>query len=93
MWTHEVQLCGVVVAGHEQVRLVFVGRWVRSGGLRRSRQPLEVELVCVPLPVHLGHDVLVVVIPAQRWRQPALLKAGLNLIGQSKVPERASVVK
>jgi hypothetical protein len=42
--------------------------------LRRRCQPLEVELVSVPLPVHLGHDVLVVVVPAQRWRSPVLIK-------------------
>jgi hypothetical protein len=52
-----------MIAGHEQVGLVFVGSRVGCGGLRRRRQPLEVELVGIPLAVYLGHYVLVVVIP------------------------------
>lgn len=51
------------VTGHEQLALVLVGGRIRGGGLRRCRQTLEVELVRVPLPVDLRHDVLVVVIP------------------------------
>lgn len=58
----EVQLWAVVVAGHEEVRLVLVG-WVARRGLRGLRQPLEVELVGVSLSVHFRHDVLVVVVP------------------------------
>lgn len=65
MWTHEVQLGGMVVAGHEEVGLVLVGGRVRCGGLRRRCQSLEVELVGVSLPVHLCHDILVIVVPAQ----------------------------
>ena len=65
MWTHKVQLRGMVVAGHEKVGLVLVGGRVRCGGLRRRRQSLEVELVGVSLPMHLGHDILVIVIPVQ----------------------------
>ena len=64
MWAHEVQLSRMVVAGHEEVRLVFVGCRVRSSWLCRGCQALEVELVGVPFPVHLRHDVLIVVIPA-----------------------------
>lgn len=60
---HEVEL-GVAVARHEEVALVFVGRRVRRGRLRGRCQALEVELVGVPLPVHLGHDIFVVVVPA-----------------------------
>lgn len=63
MRTHEVELGGVVIAGHEEVRLVLVGGGVGGGRLRRCCQPLEVELVRVPLAVHLRHYVLVVVIP------------------------------
>ena len=52
-----------MVGRHEQVRLVLVGRigWCRLGCGGKS---LEVELVGVAFTVHLGHDVLVVVIPA-----------------------------
>ena len=53
----------MTVARHEELALVFVRRWIRSGWLRRRRQALEVELVRVPLAVDLRHDVLVVVIP------------------------------
>lgn len=66
MGTHEVELGGVVVAGHEEVALVLVGRRIRRGGLCRRRQALEVELVRVPLAMDLRHDVLVVVIPGGR---------------------------
>jgi len=61
--TDQVELGTGVVGRHEQVRLVLVGRigWRRLGGGRKS---LEVELVGVAFAVHLGHDVLIVVIPA-----------------------------
>jgi len=65
MWAHEVQLGGMVVAGHEQVGLVLVGGRVRCGGLRRRCKSLEVELVGVSFPVHFGHDILVIVVPVQ----------------------------
>lgn len=59
---HQVQL-GVAVTGHEELALVFVRRRIGRRRLRRGCQPLEIELVRVPLAVHLRHDVLVVVIP------------------------------
>lgn len=65
-WRHKVQFC-VPVAGHKQLALILVRGWVRSCGLRRCRQTLEVELVRVPLPVDLCHDVLVVIIPGNRY--------------------------
>ena len=65
MWAHEVQLGRMVVAGHEQVGLVLVGGRIRCGGLRRRCKSLEVELVGVSLPVQFGHNILVIVVPAQ----------------------------
>jgi len=56
----------VMIGGHEQVRLVFVRGRVRGRGLGGRRQPLEIELVRVSLPVHLRHYVLVVIVPANR---------------------------
>ena len=58
----------VPIAGHEQLRLVLVGGRVGRRRLHRLRQSGEVELVRVPLSVHLRHDVLVVVV-AQRAAQ------------------------
>jgi len=69
---HQVQL-GVSVTGHEQLALVLVSRRVGRCRLRRSRQTLEVELVRVPLAVHLRHDVLVVVVPASIPTRPSNL--------------------
>lgn len=55
------------------VRLVLVVRWhdchvplALGLSLTRRHQAVEVELVRVPLAVHLGHDVLVVVVPARK---------------------------
>lgn len=62
---HQIQL-GVAVTGHEELALVLVRRRVSRRRLCRGRQTLEIELVRVPLAVHLRHDVLVVVIPADR---------------------------
>lgn len=60
---HEAAELGAVVVGaHEQLALVLVAAGVAGGGLRGRRQALKVELVGVPLPVHLRHDVLVVVV-------------------------------
>ena len=63
MSADQVELGSGVVRRHEQVRLVLVGRIGRSG-LSGGRQALEIELVGVAFAVHLGHDVLVVVISA-----------------------------
>jgi len=61
--THEVEFGGVVVvAGHEEVALVLVGGRVGGRGLRGRRQPLEIEFVGVPLAMHFGHYVLIVVV-------------------------------
>lgn len=62
MRTHERgQFCSVMVGRHKQIALVLVG-WI-AGRLSSGRQTLEVELVGVPLAVHLGHNVLVVIVP------------------------------
>lgn len=64
MGTHEgAELSAVMIGSHEQVALVFVR--VLAGWLGRSCQSLEIEFVCVPLAVHLGHNVLIVVISAE----------------------------
>lgn len=63
MWTHETAQLGAVMVGtHKQLTLVFVATGVASCWLRRRRQPLKVEFVCVPLAVHFGHDILIVVV-------------------------------
>ena len=62
---HEVQVVGVVVmvvARHEQLRLVLVGGRVGGRRLHRLCQSGEVELIGVALTVDLRHDVLVVVV-------------------------------
>lgn len=65
--THEgTQLASVVVGRHEQVALVLVR--VLTGRLGCSSQSLEIEFVCVPLSVHLRHDIFVVVISASKDR-------------------------
>lgn len=62
MGSDEVELGAGVIRRHEQVRLVLVGRVGRCW-LRGRCQSLEVEFVGVALPVHLRHDVLIVVVP------------------------------
>ena len=52
---------GVMGEEGRVIRRVLV-RAVGSLGLTRSHQGVEVKLVSVPLAVHLGHDVLVVVV-------------------------------
>ena len=51
------------------VRLVLVVRWQLALALRlrlaRGHQPVEVELVGIPLPVDFGHYVFVVVVSAR----------------------------
>lgn len=69
MGAHEVELGGGVVRRHEEVALVLVCCGVCAGGLGGRGQALEVELVGVALPVHLCHDVLVVVVSGGRRRQ------------------------
>lgn len=63
--THEgAELAAVVIGSHEQVTLVLVR--VLAGRLGGSCKALEIEFVCVALTVHLGHDILVVIISARR---------------------------
>lgn len=52
---------GMVVAGHEQVRLVFVGSRIGSR-LASLRQASKVKLVGISLAVYFCHDVLVIVV-------------------------------
>ena len=83
---HEVKLGTVwvvrrvvgVVGRHENVLLVLVGRRVCGGRLHGLGQPGEVELVSVSLAVHLGHDVLVIVV-AQGSAQFVVVHVGLGL--------------
>lgn len=67
MGPHEAAQLGAVVVGtHEQLALVLVAAGVAGRGLGCRGQALEVELVRVPLTVHLRHYVLVVVVPETR---------------------------
>lgn len=69
--THEgAELASVMIGRHEQVALVFVR--VLTGRLGCSSQSLEIEFVCVPLSVHLRHDIFVVVISASNRGQDNL---------------------
>ena len=79
MSTHEVHFGLVAVVGLDVRHLSLVlnpavGRVV----LVRLRDALEVELVGVALAVHLGHDVLVVVV-AQGAAQLVVVHVGLAL--------------
>jgi len=66
---HEVEFARVVVVtGHEEVALVLVSGRVGGRRLRGRRQPLEVELVGVPLAMHFGHYVLIVVVSETQER-------------------------
>lgn len=61
--THEGrQLGSMMIWCHEQVTLVLVRR-ITGCGLCGGCQTLEIKLVGVTLAVHLGHDVLVIVVP------------------------------
>ena len=75
-----VVVVGVLVGGVGEellLELPLEGRGV-SVGLQDLRQPHEVELVGVALAVHLGHDVLVVVV-AQRTAQLVVVHVGFGL--------------
>ena len=76
---HEVEVVRVVmVAGHQQIRLVLgVGRRVGTG-LHGLRQTGKVKLVGVAFTVHFCHDVLVVVI-SQGPTQLVVVHVGLAL--------------
>jgi len=65
MRTHErAELGAVVIWCHEQVALVLVGG-IAGRRLSSSCQALEIEFVRIPLAVHLGHYIFVVVVP--KW--------------------------
>jgi len=77
---HEVDLLLVRVVGRHvrQVRGVLVHGGLGGVRLQGLRDAVEVKLVGVPLAVHLGHDVLVVVVP-QRAAQLVIVHVGLAL--------------
>ena len=77
---HEVDLLLVaVVGGHVgQVGRILVHGGLSGVGLQCLGNAVEVELVGVTLAVHLGHDVLVVVV-AQRAAQLVVVHVGLAL--------------
>lgn len=54
----------MTITRHEELALVLVSRRVSRSRLGRGGQTLKVKFVRVPLSMDLGHDVLVVVIPA-----------------------------
>ncbi len=78
MRTHEVEFGGVMVAGHEQILLVFVCRRVCRVRLHGLSQAGKVKLVGVALAVDFSHDVLVVVV-AQGPAQLVVVHVGLAL--------------
>ena len=75
---HEVQFGEPGEGDRGEVALELVDGLLRGGGLAHLRQAVEVELVRVPLAVHLGHDVLVVVV-AQRAAQLVVVHVGFAL--------------
>jgi len=81
--THErAELGAVVIWCHEQVALVLVGG-ITGRRLSGGCQALEIELVRIPLAVHLGHYVFVVVIPAResgrKWSIKESIYVTLNI--------------
>jgi hypothetical protein len=78
---HEVEFARVVVVtGHEEVALVLVGGRVGGRWLRGRRQPLEVELVGVPLAMHFGHYVLIVVVSETQEHADSLFNGPLPFL-------------
>ena len=80
MWRDKVDflLVGVVGAYVGQVRRVLVHGRFRGVGLQSLGNAVEIKLVGVAFAVHLGHDVLVVVV-AQRTAQLVVVHVGLAL--------------
>lgn len=80
MAPHEVNFGLVAVVGLDvrHLSLVFNNRSVGRVILVRLRDALEVKFVGVALPVHLGHDVLVVVV-AQSAAQLVVVHVGFAL--------------
>ena len=64
---HKIQFSIMMISGHKQVLLIFVGGRVGGWRLHGLRQTGKVKLVGVALAVHLGHDVLVVVVAKGTW--------------------------
>lgn len=80
MGSHKVHLLGVGMIGAHvrEVGRVLVQRRLRRVGLESLRDAMEVKLVGVALPVHLGHDVFVVVV-AEGAAEFIIVHVGLAL--------------
>lgn len=80
MGSHEVHLLGVGVIGAHvrQVRGVLVQGRLGRVGLQGLGDPVEVKLVGIALPMHLGHDVFVVVV-AEGAAEFIIVHVGLTL--------------
>lgn len=76
--SHQVQFGDSRERDGWEVTLELVDGLLRGGRLAHLRQAVEVELVGVPLAVHFGHDVLVVVV-AQRPAQLVVVHVGFAL--------------
>lgn len=84
MRAHEVEFARVVVVtGHEEVALVLVGGRVCGRRLRGRRQSLEIELVGVPLAMHFGHYVLIVVVSETQEHADSLFNGPLPFLTHS----------
>ena len=73
-----VELWVVVVTGHKEILLVFVGRGVGRRWLHGLSEPCKVKLVGIAFPVHLGHNVLIVVV-SQRAAEFVVVHVGFGL--------------
>lgn len=80
MGSHKVHLLGVGMIGAHvwQVRGVLVQGGLRGVGLQGLGNPMEVKLVGIALPMHLGHDVFVVVV-AEGTAEFIIVHVGLAL--------------
>lgn len=80
MGSHKVHLLGVGVIGAHvwQVGGVLVQGRLGGMGLQGLGNPVEVKLVGIALPVHLGHDVFVVVV-AEGTAEFVIVHVGLAL--------------
>lgn len=64
MRTHKrAELGAVMIWRHEEIALILVGG-ITGRRLCGSCKTLEIKLVRIALAMHLGHDVLVVVVSA-----------------------------
>lgn len=76
--SHQVQFGNPSERNRGEITLKLVDGLLRGGRLAHLRQAVEIELVGVALPVHFGHDVLVVVV-AQRPAQFIVVHVGFAL--------------